>query len=338
MTRKEQMETVKLLETTRDEENNAVSARLQLPSWIDFPAQLQMLKNSGAHDILDEFGTSADSKLQYVERPAWLNEHGLHLLRLSAADKTDDATFVNLRLQAPDSADAPPDDATLQAALTLATRRFDWDLDMEAVKKALLVNEYGMELVGRFYPAVPANLPGAWEGLLKTVISNQIYPGLAVRLLRGLLEFYSDRKAHIGGKEYRYYPSPEFVATLDQEDLLGLKFSRQKAKFLPGIANMLLENPEKFDWERLRSLPGPEAVAILDELPGVGVWTANYVGMRGLPHWDVFIDEGGLRKLLANVYDRRAELSDDEFTKLTEVFAPYRSIACYYSYMKMYDV
>jgi hypothetical protein len=47
--------------------------------------------------------------------------------------------------------------------------------------------------------------------------------------------------------------------------------------------------------------------------------------------------EEGLRKTLANVYDRRAMISVTETEKLMEIFAPYRSIACYYTYMLMYN-
>lgn len=327
------MQAITIEEVSQSPENEAIlQAQLRISGLVDFKQQLGSLKNSGANDVLDEFG--ADNS--YIERPIWLDK--LFLLRLTDAGGDENAKRITLHLQAADDAEAAPTDADLAAALEHVRRRFWWELDVEAVRQKLLVNEYGTELVGRYWPSIPPNLPGAWEGLLKTVISNQVYPGLAVRLLKGLLEFYSDRKATFNGKLYRYYPTVEYLAEVSPDDLLGMKFSRQKAGYLPGIAKMVLAKPERFNWETLRQLPGEEAVAILDELPGVGPWTAHYVAMRGLPHLDVFIDEAGLRKTLAAAFDRRAELSSEEAAKLMAVFAPYRSMACYYSYMKMYNV
>lgn len=316
--------------------NEAVTtARIKLPPSVEFGRQLGSLRDSGAHDLLDEFGKEGEHS--WLERPVRLGERPF-LLRLTEGGSNEAATTVILRLQADDNSDSPPTEAEVQAAVEMAARRFDWELDMEAVRRTLVVNEYGTELVARFWPFRPANMAGPWEGLLRTVISNQIYPGLAVRLQQAVLTNFGEGAVNFNGKTYKFYPSPERLVEVFPEELLDLRFSRQKASYLPGIARMLLEEPEKFNWERLRHLPGPEAVAILDELPGVGPWTSHYVAMRGLPHPDVFIDEAGLRKLLAANFDRRAELSSDEFAKLTEVYAPYRSLACYYSYMKLYTV
>ncbi len=312
----------------------AVIARLRLPALVNFQQQLDSLRESGANDLLDELGAKGEHS--WLERPIQLNGQPF-LMRLTDNGSDESETNVGLRLQAADEANDPPGEIEIHQAVALASQRFWWELDMEAVRQALSVNEYGQELVTRFWPARPTNLPGPWEALLKTVVSVQIYPGLATRLQQALLDNYGENPTNFSGRTYRFYPSVERLAEVYSEDLLGMRFSRQKANYVPGIAQMILAQPEKFDWERLRGLPGPEAVAILDELPGVGPWTAHYVAMRGLPHPDVFIEEAGLRKALAANLDRRAELSATEAAQLTAIYAPYRSIACYYTYMKMYS-
>ncbi len=312
-----------------------VRARLRLDTEIDFHQQLESLRNSGANDILDAFGQASAG--EWVERPVKLGERPF-LLRITGLPATGEASFVAISLTADDHYGEVPGDAEVQQAVEFASRRFGWELDMEEVRKALSVNEYGLDLVGRYWPNRPANLAGPWEGLLRTVISNQIFPGLAVKLQRSLVDFYSENTATFQGKPYKFYPSVERVAEIAPDDLLGLRFSRQKARYIPGLAQMLLDRPERFDWQKLKRLPGAEAVAILDELPGVGPWTAHYVAMRGLTHPDVFIDEGGLRKTIAVGFNRPPDISGEEAARLASVFAPYRSMACYFSYMKMYQV
>jgi 3-methyladenine DNA glycosylase/8-oxoguanine DNA glycosylase len=310
-----------------------VKARLRLPDGVEFKGQLESLRASGANDVLDTFGQT--DGLDWLERPVMLGERPF-LLRLASLPPEQAA--VELHLLADDHSGDLPGEEDIRQAAEFAGRRFWWDLDMAAVHRTLSVNDYGRDLLARYWPMRPANLAGPWEGLLRTVISNQIFPGLAVRLQRALLEFYSDSSATFLGKPYKFYPSVERVADIFPDDLLGLRFSRQKAKYIPGLAQMLLDQPERYNWERLKALPGAEAVAVLDELPGVGPWTAHYVAMRGLPHADIFVDEAGLRKVIAVGFDRPPDISSEEAAKLAAPFAPFRSLACYYSYMKMYHV
>ncbi len=324
-----------VLEITRQPKDEAsVTARLRLTPAFDFGQQLDSLRNSGARDLLDEFGGEGDR--EWLQRPLRL-EGRAFLLRLSQASQDEHSSDITLSLRASDEADDPASENQMREAITWATRRFWWELDFDGVREALSVDEYGEDLLAHYWPLRPTNMASPWEGLLKTVISVQIYPGLATRLQQGLLDFYNGGTASFEGRQYKFWPSVERLAEIVPDDLLGMKFSRQKARYLPAIADMVLQEPQKFDWERLRALPGREAVAVLDELPGVGPWIAQYVAMRGLPHQDIFIDEGGLRKALAAAFDRRADLSGDDLARLTAPYAPYRSIACYYSYMKMYS-
>jgi 3-methyladenine DNA glycosylase/8-oxoguanine DNA glycosylase len=311
----------------------AVRARLRLAPGTEFRQQLESLRASGANDILDTFG-QADGA-EWLERPVRLGEHPF-LLRLTSVPAQEGV--IDLTLLADDQSGDIPQEEQVRQAIEFASRRFWWELDMAAVRETLSVNDYGRDLIARYWPMRPANLAGPWEGLLRTVISNQIYPGLAVRLQRALLDFYSESSAVFLGKSYKFYPPVERVAEIMPDDLLGLRFSRQKARYIPGLAQKLLDQPERYDWQRLKELPGVEAVATLDELPGVGPWTAHYVAMRGLPHADIFVDEAGLRKTLAVGFDRPPDISAEEAANLAAPFAPFRSLACYYSYMKMYHV
>ncbi len=314
-----------------DEVEMVARAVLRPTAPFDFKQSLTFMRNSGANDLNDSFGPD-DS---WLERPVSL--HGQPcLVRLTNTTGDVQTPKLQLSVRASDDSDQIPDTKVLEAATEWANRRFFLDVDMSAVREVLAVNEYGESLVGKFWPSRPVNLPEAWEGLLKTVISVQIYPGLAQRLQRGLLDVYG-AAVRFGGQTYRLFPTAARLAAIQPDELLTMKFSRQKASYLPGIAQMVLAEPRKYDWDALRQLPGEAAVAILDELPGVGAWTASYCAMRALPHLDVITKEEGLRKTLASAYDRRAIISPAETEQLMAVFAPYRTFACYYTYMLMFN-
>ncbi|NWJ95331.1 MAG: DNA-3-methyladenine glycosylase 2 family protein [Chloroflexi bacterium] len=318
--------------TSSSEGGLSLTGTLQPTEPFSFKRSLTSLRESGATDLNDSFGPED----KWLERPVHLNGHSF-LLRLTDLALEAEAPRLELVLLAEDDVETAPTRADFEAAAEWANRRFWLDIDMLAVRDVLMVDEYGEELVTRYWPARPTNLPGPWEGLLKTVIGNQIYPGLAIRLLQTLLDTYG-QKVQFQGKVSHLYPTPERLANVLPENLLGLRFSRQKARYLPGIVQAVLEHPDRYNWEHMRSLPAEKAVAALDELSGVGPWTAHYVAMRGLPHLDIFVDEEGLHKTLAAAYSRRASLSSDETAKLMKVYSPYRSFACYYTYMRMYAV
>ena len=308
----------------------AVTAMLQPTGAFDLRQSLETLKVSGALDYLDRL---ADD-MSWFERPILLHDRPF-LLRLTDLSTQVQEPQLAMSLQADDRTEESPDEGRVAQAAEWVNRRFFLDVDMERVRAALSVNEYGEDLCTSFWPTRPVNLSGPWDGLLKTVISTRIFPGLAKRLQDGLIQSYGSI-AYFDGQAYGFFPSIERLATVSPDELLAMKFSRQKADYLPGIAQMMVSEPTKFDFERLRGLSGEEAVAILDELPGVGPWIAHYTAMRCLAHQDVFTDEEGLRKALGAGMQLRAVPSSRELVNLTKVYAPYRSFACYYTYMRMY--
>ena len=314
-----------------DEVEMVARAILRPTAPFDFKQSLNFMRNSGANDLNDSFGPEDN----WLERPVSLDGQPF-LVRLTNNTEDVQTPSLQLSVRASDDSDQLPDAKVIEAAAEWANRRFFLDVDMEAVREVLAVNDYGESLVGKFWPSRPVNLPGAWEGLLKTVVSVQIYPGLAQRLQRGLLDLYGEA-VRFRGQSYHLFPTAAKLAAIGPDELLTMKFSRQKASYLPGIAQMVLAEPQKYDWEAVRQLSGEAAVAVLDDLPGVGAWTASYCAMRALPHLDVITKEEGLRKALANAYDRRAVISPAETEQLMAVFAPYRTFACYYTYMLMYN-
>lgn len=304
---------------------------LQPTPYFDWGQVLHLLADSGARDMLD----TVDLDAATLQRPLILSE-GVFMVHVAKNGDAPDSLI--LRLQPTDDAASTPSDAALQEAEEWVTRRFQLDTDMEDVRDALQATGAGRLLVERYWPDRPAHLAGPWEGLLQTIIGNQIYPGLSRRLQQGLMTSYGEEVSFNGTKIF-LYPTPERLAIADPEVLLSYRFSRQKARALPRLAQMILDEPEIYDWERLRNIPAAEAVETLDALPGVGPWTAQYVAMRGLPHNDYFLTYGdGIKKTLVRLWGVRGPLSDEDAQRLVAAWSPYRRIACYYTYMFQDDM
>jgi len=305
------------------------TVRVEIPpvEYFDFKEAVRFLQDSGAVTILD----SIEEEPLTIHRSEWLDDR-LYMTHLYSPD---DSTLY-LVVQAEDG-QPPPTDSNIQQAVDNIRRRFFLDVDMEAVKEALSVDEYGRELVESFWPFRPANYGGAWEALLKSVVHAQIYPGLAKQLDIALQLTYG-YQGRFDGREMFMLPRPKDLTRAIEEELRDKKFSRQKAGYLTTFPITILENPDRFDFKQLAQVDGDEAVERLKELHGVGKWISQNVAMRGLPHPDVFIEEKATRAALLPHYGHRGEITKQQFKQAADKFKPYRTFACYYTYMSYYSV
>ena len=291
---------------------------------FDLAWAVKFIDDSGAVDQLDEINVEKAT----LRRPLRVRDV-VFITEIGPA-------AVTLTVQAADDQPAA-DETMLNAIADRYNRRFFMDVDMDAVKKALSADDYGKELIKDFWPLRPANYAGPWEALLKSLVHAQIFPSFAASLDQTLREQYGERVV-FDGEPLRYWPRPIELAFAIEEDLRAFKFSRQKADYLVNISRTVLDDPKTYDFDAMREIPGPDAVKQLTTLRGVGAWTSQNVAMRGLPHTDVFIDEKATRKAIAPYYSRNDDMNKREVAAAVERFAPYRTFACYYTYMKHFGV
>ena len=217
----------------------AIVALLRPVGAFDMRQSLEGLKVSGALDYLD----SLSDDISELERPILLHDRPF-LLRITDLSTSVQEPQIAITLYADDRTEESPSEAHIKQAAEWVNRRFFLDVDMERVREALSVNDYGADLCTSFWPTRPGNMSGPWDGLLKTVISTRIFPGLAKRLQDGLIQSYGS-VAYFNGQEYRFFPSPERLADVSPDELTAMKFSRQKANYLPGIAQMIVADPTR---------------------------------------------------------------------------------------------
>ena len=82
------------------------------------------------------------------------------------------------------------------------------------------------------------------------------------------------------------FPRPEDLAGLRPQALRPLGFSHQKSRAMIEAAQAVCDG--QLDLESLVDVPDEEAVGRLEQLRGVGRWTAEYVLLRGLGRWHIF--------------------------------------------------
>jgi 3-methyladenine DNA glycosylase/8-oxoguanine DNA glycosylase len=194
-----------------------------------------------------------------------------------------------------------------RAALTpIVTRMLDLDADLDAFDAHARRDRILRRVVRRESGVRLPQLLDPFEGLMRAILGQQVSVAGASTMTDRLVRLLAPAGHGHGSGEFLAFPTPEAVADAGAERLRGIGLTRVKAVTIAGAARRIADGA--LDLHALRSLPGDEAQATLESLPGVGPWTASYVRMRALGDRDAFpaTDLGVIKALTAVGVERGA--------------------------------
>jgi AraC family transcriptional regulator of adaptative response / DNA-3-methyladenine glycosylase II len=196
-------------------------------------------------------------------------------------------------------------------------------LDQDAAAFARLARRLGVaRLVSGRAGLRLSRTPSVWDGLLWSIIGQQINFPFACVLKRRMIENTGSRLA--GG--LFSLPAPAAVARLEPADLRPWQYSRQKAEYLIGAARLVAEG--KLDLAALSSMSATRAERTLLAVRGLGPWSVNYLMMRSLGLADcVPIGDTGVTSGLQTLFSLEERPDADATRRLMSVFSPHRSLA-----------
>lgn len=164
--------------------------------------------------------------------------------------------------------------------------------------------------------------PGVYDGLLWSIIGQQINFPFACLLRRRLTE----RAGEPFADGLYAPPTAGAVAALEEEELLPLQFSRQKAGYVIAISRLVARG--ELDLEALRHGSATRAERTLLGVRGLGPWSVNYLLMRALGFADcVPLGDTGVTSGLQVLFALEERPDIDATRRLMSVFSPYRSLA-----------
>lgn len=152
------------------------------------------------------------------------------------------------------------------------------------------------------------------------VIVPRMNMRLAAKIKLGLAAAHGDTVS-LAGRIHRVFPSPERL--LEVEAFPGL--SAEKVARLHGVARAAIEG--KLDAYRLRALGEDAAIAELQQIRGVGPWTAAHVYFRGAAPTDGLpLAEPRVLHGFADAFG--SEPTSEAFAEAAERWRPYRMWMC----------
>lgn len=143
----------------------------------------------------------------------------------------------------------------------------------------------------------PVRFSSRFEAFTNAVACQLVSLTAGLHVVNRIAETYGVA-CDCGGAHERAFPLAEDIAHAEVETLRQLGLSRNKARYLIGIAQAGCAT-EAPDFGAIEPLDDDAAVAALCKLSGVGRWTAEYVLLRGFGRYRIFPgdDVGGRNRL-----------------------------------------
>lgn len=188
-----------------------------------------------------------------------------------------------------------------------------FDLSAEPQRISEHLGELAVRLPG-------LRVPGAFDGFettVRAILGQQVSVKAASTLAGRLAARFGDPIEGAAEGLTHLSPSPVAIARVEVEQLTALGLTTARAHCVLALARAVAEG-------RVSLEPQPDveaAMARLQELPGIGAWTAHYVAMRvfawpdAFPHHDL-----GIRKAMGKPTPRQV-------LQLAEHWRPWRAYA-----------
>lgn len=199
------------------------------------------------------------------------------------------------------------------------------DLDLRAFYHAIAGDPIMAEVVQQLY-GIRAPRSPVWETLCWVIIGQQISLPFARILKTRLVARYADL-VEVAGRPLHVFPPPERLAEAQLEDLLAMQFSRNKASFIIGLGQSIVDGV--FDLERVRRMPTEDAIMYLIGFRGIGRWTAEFTLLRALGRPDALpANDAGVRQAITALYGEK--LAEPQLRSFAARWQPWQGTAATY--------
>ncbi len=259
--------------------------------------------------LQDRYSRASRSSPTYSAAGPGRSRKDIGTLQLRPASGAD---AVRLEVRAPSS----------RALLTLVekARRL---LDLRSQSSCRSRNRHGRDPLLRSHldrrPGL--RLPGAWDPFelsVRAILGQQVSVAGATTLAGRLAERFGRPLPKPVGPLCRLFPRP---ADLVGADIAAIGMPRTRGATIAALAQAV--DSGELDFDRL----GPHWEEHLQRLPGIGEWTAQYIGMRALGEPDAFpaSDLGLLRAV-----DPSRATTPRQLRERAEKWRPWRAYAAVY--------
>ncbi len=135
---------------------------------------------------------------------------------------------------------------------------------------------------------------------------------------------------NINGHVYYAFPTPKQLNNASFDELRECGLTLRKTEYIKSISKEI--ETGNLDLEKFKEYKDTdEIINELCKIRGIGLWTAEFVMLRGLNKLESLpADDIGIRRVISHYYCNGRKISSDEARKIAENWGKWKGLASFY--------
>ena len=206
---------------------------------------------------------------------------------------------------------------------------FSSDLDLNPFYETVKDDQVMTALTRKLWGLKTPTTPTVFEALVDAIVEQQISMKVATSIERKIVKNFGD-VLDLEATGYYAYPTPQRLSVVSVEELRQCGLSFRKCEYIKGASTLIADG--QLDLEKLRSYESSEQIIReLDEIRGIGVWTAEFTMLRGMQRLEALpADDLGLRRDISRYYRDGKVIKSAEARRIAEGWGNWKGLAAYY--------
>lgn len=191
-------------------------------------------------------------------------------------------------------------------------------------------NDHAMHLITQqLYGLKNPTTPTVFESLVDSIVEQQISIKVAHTIEQRLAKKFGETLS-VESNIYFAYPTPQNIAAASINEIQQVGLSMRKAEYIQNAAKLIADG--KLDLEQMKTEKDPDRIiAELDEIRGIGVWTAELTMLRGMQKLDALpADDFGIRRVISRYYCNGKPIKTAEAREIAKAWGRWKGLAAYY--------
>ena len=186
-----------------------------------------------------------------------------------------------------------------------------------------------VQITQKLYGLKNPTTPTVFEALVDSIVEQQISIKVARTVEHRLAKKFGDQ-LEIDGDTFFAFPTPQNIASASIDEIQQVGLSRRKTEYIREAALLIVA--DKLDLEHLKThVKSEQIIAELDEIRGIGVWTAELTMLRGMQKLDAFpADDFGIRRVISKYYCSGKAVDAGEAREIAKAWGNWKGLAAYY--------
>ena len=248
--------------------------------------------------------------------------------RLVWAKLVQEGNVDNPKLMLELQADSPLSSKEKQKAQEVISYIFSLNLPLnpfyQHVQADPVMKQITQKLFGFKFPTTPT----VFESLVDAIVEQQISIKVARSIEERLAVMFGE-SVTINSDTFFAFPTAEALTKAGTDKIRQAGLSQRKADYIHGAAQLIVDGG--LNLKQLKTQNPEKIIDELDEIRGIGVWTAELTLLRGMQRFDVLpADDFGIRRVISRYYCGGRPIKAPEARQIAEAWGDWKGFAAFY--------